>query len=56
MGLYPESKEVVAPLNIKDEELDGVKDYTKYKEISKVKEIVKNSVKQRDSFKEFESL
>ena len=39
-------------LNIKDEELDGVKDYSKYKEISKVKEIVKNSVKQRDSFNE----
>ena len=54
--LYPESKEGAAPLNIKNEELDGVKDYTKYKEISKVKEIVKNSVKQRDSFKEFESL
>ena len=50
--LYPESKEVVTPLNIKDEELDGVKDYSKYKEISKVKEIVKNSVKQRDSFNE----
>lgn len=54
--LYPESKEVVTPLNIKDEELDGVKDYTKYKEISKVKEIVKNSPKQRDSFEEFENL
>lgn len=54
--LYPETKGGVVPLNIKDEELDGVKDYTKYKEISKVKEIVRNSVKQRDSFKEFESL
>lgn len=54
--LYPESKEVVTPLNIKDEELDGIKNYTKYKELSEAKEIVKNSVKQRDSFKEFESL
>lgn len=54
--LYPESKEGAAPLNIKDEELDGVKDYFKYKEISKVKEIVKNSVKQRDSFEEVEIL
>lgn len=54
--LYPESKEGAAPLNIKNEELDGVKDYSKYKEISEAKEIVKNSVKQRDSFKEFESL
>ena len=54
--LYPESKEGVAPLNIKNEELDGVKDYSKYKEISKVKETIKNSVKQRDSFEEFESL
>lgn len=54
--LYPESKEVVTPLNIKDEELDGIKDYTKYKEISKAKETIRNSVKQRDSFKEFESL
>lgn len=54
--LYPEAKEGVAPLNIKDEELDGVKDYTKYKEISKAKEIVRNSVKQRDSFKEVEIL
>lgn len=50
--LYPESKEVVTPLNIKDEELDGIKNYTKYKEISEAKEIVKNSVKQRDSFNE----
>ena len=54
--LYPETKEVVTPLNIKDEELDGIKNYTKYKELSEAKEIVKNSVKQRDSFKEFESL
>lgn len=54
--LYPESKEVVTPLNIKDEELDGIKNYIKYKELSEAKEIVKNSVKQRDSFKEFESL
>lgn len=54
--LYPESKEVVTPLNIKDEELDGIKNYTKYKELSEAKEIVKNSVKQRDSFEEFESL
>ena len=54
--LYPESKEGVAPLNIKNEELDGVKDYSKYKEISKVKETIKNSVKQRNSFEEFESL
>lgn len=54
--LYPETKEVVTPLNIKDEELDGVKDYTKYKEISKVKEIVRNSAKQRDSFEEVEIL
>lgn len=54
--LYPESKEVVTPLNIKDEELDGIKNYTKYKELSEAKEIVKNSVKQKDSFKEFESL
>lgn len=54
--LYPESKEVVTPLNIKDEELDEIKNYTKYKELSEAKEIVKNSVKQRDSFKEFESL
>lgn len=54
--LYPESKEVVTPLNIKDEELDGIKNYTKYKELSEAKEIVKNSVKQRDSFKEFENL
>lgn len=35
---------------------DGVKDYTKYKEISKVKEIVRNSAKQRDSFEEVEIL
>ena len=54
--LYPESKEVVTPLNIKDEELDGIKNYTKYKEISEVKETIKNSTKQRDSFKSFESL
>ena len=54
--LYPESKEVVTPLNIKDEELDGIKNYTKYKEVSEAKEIVKNSVKQRDSFEEFENL
>lgn len=54
--LYPESKEVVTPLNIKDEELDGIKNYTKYKEISKAKEIVRNSVKQRDSFNEVEIL
>lgn len=54
--LYPESKEVVTPLNIKDEELDGIKNYTKYKELSEVKEIIKNSVKQRDSFEEFENL
>lgn len=54
--LYPESKEVVTPLNIKDEELDGIKNYTKYKELSEAKEIVKNSVKQRDSFEEFKSL
>lgn len=54
--LYPESKEVVTPLNIKDEELDGIKNYTKYKELSEAKEIVRNSIKQRDSFKEFESL
>ena len=54
--LYPESKEVVTPLNIKDEELDGIKNYTKYKELSEAKEIVKNSVKQRDSFEEFENL
>lgn len=54
--LYPESKEVVTPLNIKDEELDGIKNYTKYKELSEAKEIVKNNVKQRDSFEEFESL
>lgn len=50
--LYPESKEVVTPLNIKDEELDGIKNYTKYKEISEAKEIARNSVKQRDSFNE----
>ena len=54
--LYPESKEVVTPLNIKDEELDGIKNYTKYKELSEAKEIVKNSVKQRDSFEEVEIL
>lgn len=54
--LYPEAKEVVTPLNIKDEELDGVKNYTKYKEISEAKEIVRNSVKQRDSFNEVEIL
>lgn len=54
--LYPEAKEGVTPLNIKDEELDGIKNYTKYKEISEAKETVKNSVKQRDSFEEFESL
>lgn len=54
--LYPESKESAAHLNIKNEELDGVKNYTKYKELSEAKEIVKNSVKQRDSFEEFESL
>ena len=54
--LYPESKEGVASLNVKNEELDGVKDYSKYKEISEAKEIVKNSVKQRDSFEEFENL
>lgn len=54
--LYPESKESAAHLNIKNEELNGVKDYSKYKEISKVKETIKNSVKQRDSFEEFESL
>ncbi len=54
--LYPESKEVVTPLNIKDEELDGIKNYTKYKEISEVKETIKNSVKQRDSFEEVEIL
>ena len=54
--LYPETKEVVTPLNIKDEELDGIKNYTKYKELSEVKEIIKNSVKQRDSFEEFENL
>ena len=54
--LYPESKEVVTPLNIKDEELDVIKNYTKYKELSEAKEIVKNSVKQRDSFNEVEIL
>lgn len=54
--LYPESKDGAVPLNIKDEELDGVKDYTKYKEISKVKETIRNSVKERDSFKEVEIL
>lgn len=54
--LYPESKEGAAPLNIKNEELDGIKNYTKYKELSEAKEIVKNSVKQRDSFEEFENL
>ena len=54
--LYPEAKEDVAPLNIKDEELDGVKDYSKYKEISEAKEMARNSVKQRDSFEEFENL
>ena len=54
--LYPESKEVVTPLNIKDEELDGIKNYTKYKELSEAKEIVRNSAKQRDSFEEVEIL
>ena len=54
--LYPESKEVVTPLNIKDEELDEIKNYTKYKELSEAKEIVRNSAKQRDSFEEFENL
>ena len=54
--LYPETKEGIVPLNIKDEELDGIKNYTKYKEISKVKETIRNSVKQRDSFKEVEIL
>lgn len=54
--LYPETKEVVTPLNIKDEELDGIKNYTKYKELSEAKEIVRNSVKQRDSFEEVEIL
>ena len=39
-----------------DEELDGIKNYTKYKELSEAKEIIKNSVKQKDSFEEFESL
>ena len=54
--LYPETKEVVTPLNIKDEELDGIKNYTKYKELSEAKEIVRNSAKQRDSFEEVEIL
>ena len=54
--LYPEAKKGVTPLNIKNEELNGVKDYSKYKEISEAKEIVRNSVKQRDSFEEFENL
>lgn len=54
--LYPESKEVVTPLNIKDEELDGIKNYIKYKELSEAKEMARNSVKQRDSFEEVEIL
>lgn len=56
--LYPEAKEGAAPLNIKDEELDGVKNYPEYKGIIKAKEIARKNMPapKRDSFDNFETL